>query len=274
MPVLLWKIRTVAREMAAYWRYSPFACIIHLSGGSCWPQVLEKGGVNMDTGVHSRGRVVVVVLALAGLLGPIAGLVLPQPVSGSPLVLSDLTPHAFLPIVMRPEPTPTPTPTPTPSPTPTSSPPPELAIYDKYGTLQNWDWLVSVFGPVSLIRGTDAAKVIELREAGPHSSLIVRVEDSYGNPIAGQEVVFYWSGAPLLQPYQRACGLDRGDVILTKDNGNAEFPMGTGSYYYPDRGEAGPHVVWIPRAGTDCLHGLGMIAGTDHTHLDTVWRLP
>ena len=237
---------------------------------------------DMKPRVPSTGRVMLVVMALAGLLGPVVGLVLPQPVSGSLLVLSDLTPRGFLPVVLRPVPTPTPTPTPTltptvtptPSPTSTPSPLPELAIYDMYGTLQSWDWLVSVFGPVTLVRGTNSAKVIEIREAGPHSSLIIRVEDIYGNPLVGQEVVVHWDGAPELPLDKRACGEIRGDVIFTKDNGNAEFAMGTGSYYYPDRGEAGPHVVWIPRAGTDCLHGLGMIAGTDHTHLDTVWRLP
>ena len=223
----------------------------------------------MGDRVRSIGRVVLVVLALSGLLGPIAGLALPRPVSGSPSVLP---PRAWLPIVIRPEEPPPPTPTPIPTPTP--SPPPELAIYDKYGTLQDWDWLVSVFGPVTLDRGTDAAKVIELREAGPYATLLVRVENVYGEPIVGQEVVFHWDGAPLLPADKQACGEVRGDLIRTKDIGNAEFPMGVGSYYYPDRGEAGPHVVWVPREGTDCLHGLGMIAGTDHYHLDSVWRLP
>jgi hypothetical protein len=222
----------------------------------------------MGTKVRPVGPVVLVVLALSGLLGPVTGLILPQPVSGSPAQVSELTPRAYLPLVMRPEEPPPP------APTPTSPPPPELAIYDKYGTLQDWDWLVSVFGPVTLDRGTNAAKVIELREAGPHSSLIVRVENLHGEPMVGQEVVFHWDGAPLLPLDKRACGEDRGDLILTKENGNAEFSMGVGSYYYPDRGEAGPHVVWIPREGTDCLGGLGMIAGTDHIHLDSVWRLP
>lgn len=228
----------------------------------------------MGNKVRPVGRVVLVVLALAGLLGPIAGLVLPQPVSGSPAATTELLPRAFLPNVMRPVATPTPTPTITPSPTPTAGPPPELAIYDKYGTLQDWEWLVSVFGPVSLDRGTDAAKVIELREAGPYATLLIRVENSQGDPIVGKEVVVHWDGAPLLPPDKQACGEIRGDVILTKETGSAEFPMGGGSYYYPDQGQAGPHVVWIPRDGTDCLHGLGMIAGTDHYHLDSVWRLP
>ncbi len=225
----------------------------------------------MGNRIRSVGRVVLVVWALAGLLGPVVGLVLPQPVSGSP---SAISPRAFVPIVMRPANTPTPTPTPTPSPTPTAAPPPDLAIYDKYGTLQDWEWLVSVFGPVTLNRGTDAAKVTELREAGPYSTLLVRVENVYGDPIVGQEVVFYWPDAPLLPPDKQACGLDRGLIIPSKENGNAEFAMYSGSMYYPDRGEAGPHVVWIPRQGTDCLRGLGWIAGTDHYHLDSVWRLP
>ena len=231
----------------------------------------------MENRIGAIGRIVLIVVALAGLLGPVAGLVLPRPVSGS---LSALSPRAFMPIVVRPEntptptPTSTPTPTPTPSPTPTPGPPPELAIYDMYGTLQDWDWLVSVFGPVTLDRGTGAAKVIELREAGPHSTLLVRVENAYGEPIVGHEVVFYWPDAPLLPADKQACGLDRGLIIPTKENGNAEFGLYEGSMYYPDRGEAGPHVVWIPSQGTDCLRGLGWIAGTDHYHLDSVWRLP
>ena len=134
--------------------------------------------------------------------------------------------------------------------------------------------MVSVFGPVTLDQGTGAAKVIELREAGPHSTLLMRVENAYGEPIVGQEVVVHWDGASLLPPDKQACGEVRGDLIYTKENGNAEFPMYSGSMYYPDRGEAGPHVIWIPRAGTDCLRGLGWIAGTDHYHLDSVWRLP
>jgi len=220
--------------------------------------VLELWEVSVGNRVRSIGRVVLVVLALSGLLGPITGLALPQPVSGSPAAPSVLTPRAFLPLVIRPaEPT-----------------LPDLAIYDKYGTLQDWEWLVWVFGPVTLDVGTDAAKVIELREAGPYSTLLARVENIHGDPIVGQEVVFFWDGAPTLPPDKQACGKDRGDVILTKENGNAEFPMGTGSMYFPDRGEAGPHVVWVVREGTDCLRGLGWIAGTDHIHRDSVWRLP
>lgn len=212
----------------------------------------------MCTRLGSAKRAVLMVVALAGLFGPVSGLALPQPVSGSPAALLELTPRAFLPIVIRPE----------------EPVVPDLAIYDMFGTLQDWDWLAATFGPVALDMGNGAAQVLELREAGPYVTLIVHLENSYGEPIVGQEVVFYYSTAPELQPYQRACGLTRGVVGYSKENGNAEFAMSDGSMYYPDRGEAGPHVVWIVREGTDCLRGLGWIAGTDHTHLDSVWRLP
>jgi hypothetical protein len=206
--------------------------------------------------------VLLVVLALSGLPGLVMGLALPLPVAGSPAVPLDLTPRAYLPLIMRPE----------------EPVLPDLAIYDRYGTLQDWDWLVENFGPVELVSGTDSAKVIELRAADGYATLIVHVENAYGEPVVGQEVVFYWPdhdpSLPDLPPEKWACGLDWGLVIETKENGNAEFPMGGGSYYNPDLGEVGPHVVWIPRAGTDCLRGLGMLTLTDHIHLDSVWRLP
>ena len=207
---------------------------------------------------RSTRRVLLVVMALLGLVGPVLGLALPRPVSGSPAAPLDLIPRAYLPLVMRPE----------------EPVLPDLAIYDMDGTLQDWGWLLETFGPVELHTGTGAAKVVELRAADAYATLIVRLEDIYGEPIVGQEVVFYWEGAAVLPPEKQACGLDRGEVILTKETGTAEFPMGGGSYYNPDHGIAGPHVVWVVREGTDCLRGLGMITLTNHVHLDSVWRLP
>ncbi len=210
----------------------------------------------MRNKVRPAGRAVLTVLVLAGFLGSIGGLALPQPVSGLQSVSAgDLIPRAWIPFVMVPE-------------------VPDVAIYDEDGILRDWDWLVSVFGAVTLDQGTGAAKVVELREAGQYATLIVHVEDSQGAPIVGQEVVFWYSTAPELQPYQQACGLINGVIGYTKDNGNAEFGMSSGSYYFPSETVAGPHVVWIVREGTDCLRGLGMLGGTDHYHLDSVWVLP
>lgn len=230
----------------------------------------------MGSRLHSVGRVALIVLALSGLLGPLASLVLPRPVSGSLDVPSELTSQAFLPLVIRPEETPTPTPTPTPTVTPTPAPtlpPPEFAIYDKYGTLQDWDWLVGKYGDVTLDRGTGAAKVIELREVEGTSTLVLWLENANGAPIVGQAAVFYWPDAPLLEPHQRFCGLERGIIGYSKENGEVGFGMGGGAHYDPELGQVGPHQVWIVTTGTDCLRGLGMLFD-NHIHLDSVWRLP
>lgn len=147
-----------------------------------------------------------------------------------------------------------------------------LTVYDLGGVEQDWGWLTETFGAVTLARGTGRATVRELRAIEGPATLVVRIEDADGNALEGVPVIFYWPDAPWLPPEQQACGLDRGLVILTKSNGNAEFAMGGGAYYFPPDG--GPHVVWLPTEGTDCLRGLGMLGGTDHTHLDSVWRMP
>lgn len=201
---------------------------------------------------RSTRGVLLVILALSGLLG----FALPSPAVGSPTAPLDLIPRAYLPLVMRPE-------------------EPDLAIYDKHGTLQDWDWLVDTFGDVPLDRGTGTASVVELREVEGPSTLVLWLENANGEPIVGQEVVFYWPDAPeLKEPHQQACGLNQGVIGYTKENGEVGFGMGDGAWYDPDAGEIGPHQVWIVTEGTDCLRGMGMILLTDHVHLDSVWRLP
>jgi hypothetical protein len=168
----------------------------------------------------------------------------------------DLNYQVFLPLLMRPE-------------------EPTLTIHDLEGVEQDWDWLSGTFGAVTLQRGIGGASVRELSTIEGPSTLVVRVEDAHGDPLEGVPVVFYWPDAPSLLPEQQACGLDRGIVGLSKSNGNAEFGMGGGAYYFPPD-ERGPHSVWVvvPGGSTDCLGGLGMLGGTNHIHLDSVWRLP
>jgi len=202
------------------------------------------------------GRPMLMALALSA-LSLVSGLALPQRASGSASTPTQLTPRAYLPFVMRQE----------------EPPVPDLAIYDKYGTLQDWDWLVTRFGDVTLDRGTGAASVGELREVEGTSTLVLWLFNANGEPIVGQEVIFYWPDAPDLESYQEACGLTQGVMGQTKENGEVGFGMGPGAHYVPEEGEVGPHQVWIVRAGTDCLRGLGMILD-NHIHLDSVWVLP
>jgi hypothetical protein len=167
-----------------------------------------------------------------------------------------MIPRAFVPLVIQPQ----------------GAPEPTLTIYDLDGNEQDWEWLIDTFGAVTLERGSGAASVTVLDAIEGPTVLVVTVENHDGNPVENVPVVYYWPDAPMLPPEQQACGLDRGEVIFTKANGNAEFGMGGGAYYFPPAG--GPHIVWVAVEGTDCLGGLGMLGGTNHIHLDSVWRIP
>ena len=148
---------------------------------------------------------------------------------------------------------------------------PALTIYDLSGQEQDWNWLIETFGAVTLTRGSGAAHVAVLRAVEGPTALVVRVETATGSPVEGIPVVFHWPDAPYLAPEQQACGLERGIVGYTNANGDVGFGMGGGAYYFPPSG--GPHTVWLALDGTDCLGGLGMLGGTNHIHLDSVWRL-
>jgi len=50
--------------------------------------------------------------------------------------------------------------------------------------------------------------------------------------------------------------------------------MGTGDYYYVDRGESGVSAVYPADSNGpgDLLEGNGMLAGTNHCHIDSVYQ--
>jgi hypothetical protein len=199
-------------------------------------------------------------VVLSGALSLATGYFPPSPISRGSMVAADLpldmTPQAFLPFVVR-------------SPVPE---PPLLTIYDLDGVEQDWDWLTATFGAVTLERGTGTASVTVLRAVEGPAALRIRVLDPAGDPLENVPVVFHWADAPVLEPWQQACGLDRGDVLHTDGNGYADFIMGGGAQYQLPGG--GPHTAWLAVEGTDCLGGLGWLFGTNHIHLDSVWTLP
>jgi hypothetical protein len=212
---------------------------------------------------HKSRTVTHILLTLAGIAGVsvlVVAQLLSHSLSGSIVsaapVPSELTPWAFLPLVVSSG----------------GAEEPTLSIYDLDGAERDWEWLMATFGAVTLDRGTGMAGVSVLRAIEGPTTLVVRIENADGDPIENVPVVFYWPDAPMLLPEQQACGLDRGLVILSKSNGNAEFGMGSGAYYFPPAG--GPHVAWVATEGTDCLGGLGMLSATNHIHLDSVWRMP
>jgi hypothetical protein len=99
------------------------------------------------------------------------------------------------------------------------------------------------------------------------------VRHADGTPSAGTTVVRYWPDADPLDPALYGCnGLMQGVYGETKDTGEIGFGMGSGDYYWPPDG--GVSAIWVGRMPSDCITGLGMVGGTNHRHLDSVFRLP
>jgi hypothetical protein len=190
-----------------------------------------------------------------------SGLLLVMVLGFSTSVASSATPYdhqAYLPLVMR----------------PAGCPP--VRVFDYDGNEQDWAWLVQTFGAVVILSGTGSACAVELRAKKDDSTLLVTVLDSGGQPLGGITVVFHWPGAPSLPPDLVGC-YDEGVYGVTKQApdpaaGTVGFGMGQGAYYDPPAG--GPHTVWVGVAGSDCISGLGMLANTNHYHLDPTFALP
>jgi hypothetical protein len=151
---------------------------------------------------------------------------------------------------------------------------PSVRIYDRYGDERDWTWLEATFGPVWIQHGTGAACLIELRdEVGPVSTTVT-VLDANGQPKGGVTVVLYYSTAPQLPPQFVGC-YDQGDYGQTKwppdpAAGTIGFWIGGGDYFPPD---IGPYVIWVGTPGSDCIHGIGWLAGTNHRHLNPTFML-
>lgn len=167
-----------------------------------------------------------------------------------------------------------------------------MRIYDKNGQEQTLTWLYHNFGPLEVLDPTDTPSYIvtELRvnddpdpgsnPTPPHliarprrilapSSTFCLVLDEDGAPLPGIQTVFWYDTAPTLPG---AGWHEQGDVGLTKDDGYASFAMGGGAYYDPSSTK-GPHDLWIYGPNTSqMISGLGMIAGTNHRHLDVTFQ--
>jgi len=182
----------------------------------------------------------------------------------------------YLPLVVR-DYTPAAEPTVEPTVEPTTEPPGVLpTIYDCDGNVTDIAWLHGYFGPVTWTKiPTATAKLSAIHPCCGDcpATIVVHVEDEAGDPVAGVEVVFYWQDAPVLPPALRGCGLDHGVYGPTNEAGDVGFGMGGGAYYWPDQGQVGPHRVCVGGVVSERMDGLGMIAETNHEHLDLAFAV-
>ena len=125
--------------------------------------------------------------------------------------------------------------------------------------------------------GQKVYRVVELWEKTGNHSLITQVLNEDGSPIANADVAFYWPDAPdppdpqtEVYPHDWYRNFVHGP---TNVNGDVGPGMGRGAYH--GEGEGGPHAVWVrdPNIPSDICEKLGMLAGTNHDHLDQKFKL-
>jgi hypothetical protein len=157
----------------------------------------------------------------------------------------------------------------------------DIQVYDQEGRQRDLAYLRSKYGDFMIQEAAagegPAFKISALRErVSAPATLVVQVIDGEGNPLNGVRVAWYWPDADNdpnagprggVPPEMRS---NRAFSGPTNANGEVGFGMGGGAYYWPNRGETGPHAVWIHGTNTrsDLIHGLGMVAATNHNHFD------
>jgi len=125
--------------------------------------------------------------------------------------------------------------------------------------------------------GQKVYRLTELWEKSGNSSLVSKVLDEDGKPMANVDVAFYWPDAPdPPDPPTEVYGYDwHSNFIHGPTNAEGEVGPGMGHGAYHGRGEGGPHATWVrdPAIPSDICEKLGMLAGTPHDHLDQVYEL-
>jgi hypothetical protein len=157
----------------------------------------------------------------------------------------------------------------------------EIRVFDLEGVERDFEYARDKYG-VAFRRanaemGYKVYRLVELREKTGSSALVTKVLDEAGRPMHLIDVALWWQDAPYPpEPMTNVTEHDWEDNFvhgLTNKNGDVGPGMGTGAYH--GEGEGGPHAVWVRSANnaSDICEKLGMLAGTNHTHLDQVFQL-
>jgi hypothetical protein len=143
-------------------------------------------------------------------------------------------------------------------------PPPEpdiikLRVYDAEDKPRDLRWAKDKYG-VRLVqcdgKGWHVAQIRERVNAAAGMEMFFYDESGAAKP--GLPVQFWWPGG---------CDCDK----LTEVDGKIGFAYSSGAWIW-DTSQGGPHWIEIPNEPADKLEGLGMLAMTNHDHLDFVWK--
>ena len=161
----------------------------------------------------------------------------------------------------------------------------EIKVFDANGAERDWQWVLDEFGPLDLrladpVTMPDGSqqviRLVEVREQFGPTSCNVHLFDINGQPIEGAGAAWWYSTAPALPSVSPPTSLwePRGDIGFTNVEGVVGFAMSADGYYDPAH-QIGPYGAWFLTAEhpSDGLFGLGMIAGTDHRHLNLWFQI-
>lgn len=111
---------------------------------------------------------------------------------------------------------------------------------------------------------------MELREY-QDTTLRVTVLDRNGVRKPGVPVAFF--GFPTDEATPGECR-DSASIRMTKENGEADYPVGAGDAYYPDEGQIGYHAMWVKEGSipSDCLQHISMAVRLYHAHLTVTFQ--
>jgi len=159
-----------------------------------------------------------------------------------------------------------------------------IKVFDINGAERDWAWVVQEFGDLD-VRLADAVEVdgtmqvvrlVEVREEIGPASCTIKLLNLDGAPVQSIAIAWYWPGAPIIPdtPPVTSRWEERADIGFTDAAGTVGPVMSVDGYYDP-RYQIGPYGAWVlaPAHPSDGLFGLGMIAGTEHRHLNPTFQV-
>lgn len=165
-----------------------------------------------------------------------------------------------------------------------------MLIYDALGNEQTHGWLAQKYGAIDIhiAPAGPAWRLYALCEdadgAAPEGSrpawwpaplataaIVVKTFGPGSDAMPGIPVARYWPDAPALPP-GRSHWQEQGVIGWTNVNGDAGFGMGPGDFYAPPA-QQGATWIWVAELGieSDAVAGLGMLAGTNHSHMNAIF---
>ncbi len=148
---------------------------------------------------------------------------------------------------------------PPPPPPPPPVQPVKLRVFDMDGQEQTLEWAVEKYGVRLDLYDGRGWHCSQMKERSGPASVDIYLYEEDGKPAQGIKVEFFWPGGS--------------QEKLTEVDGKVGFAYGPGSWI-TNPAVGGPHWIVVNGGETsDDVSRLGMLAGTNHDHLDLSFRM-